>query len=125
MSDDIFAPLSESTSASLRKAVRYRKSDIKATLTLKQWFKMSKPIPVNVLDISSKGICIAIEHKLSINTKVVLNLKLTTDYSCIIPAKVVRLYSATEYGLVFDKTQHTAIDHIISDEADFTIAFGQ
>jgi len=124
MSDDIFAPLSESTSASLRKAVRYRKSDIKATLTSKQWF-ISKTIPINVLDISSKGICIAIEHKLSINTKVVLNLKLTTDYSCIIPAKVVRLYSATEYGLVFDKTQHTAIDHIISDEADFTIAFGQ
>ncbi len=124
MSDDIFAPLSESTSASLRKAVRYRKSDIKATLTSKQWF-ISKTIPINVLDISSKGICIAIEHKLSINTKVVLNLKLTTDYSCTIPAKVVRLYSTTEYGLVFDKTQHTAIDHIISDEADFTIAFEQ
>jgi len=124
MSDDIFAPLSESTSASLRKAVRYRKSDIKATLTSKQWFT-SKTTPINVLDISSKGICIAIEHKLSINTKVVLNLKLTTDYSCTIPAKVVRLYSTTEYGLVFDKTQHTAIDHIISDEADFTIAFEQ
>jgi hypothetical protein len=124
MSNDIFAPLSESTSASLRKAVRYRKSDIKATLTSKQWF-ISKTTPINVLDISSKGICIAIEHKLSINTKVVLNLKLTTDYSCTILAKVVRLYSTTEYGLVFDKTQHTAIDHIISDEADFTIAFEQ
>ncbi|NOQ82237.1 MAG: hypothetical protein GQ548_06910 [Methylophaga sp.] len=124
MSDDIFAPLSESTSASLRKAVRYRKSDIKATLTSKQWF-ISKTIPINVLDISSKGICIAIEQKLRMNTKVVLNLELTEDYSCTIPAKVVRLYSTTEYGLVFDKTQHTAIDHIISDEADFTIAFEQ
>jgi len=123
MSDDIFAPLSESTSASLRKAVRYSKSDIKATLTSKQWFKISKTIPIKVLDISSKGVCIAIEHKLTMNTKVVLNLELTEDYACIIPAKVVRLYSTTEYGLVFDKTQHTAIDHIISDEADFTIAF--
>jgi len=123
MSDDIFAPLSESTSASLRKAVRYSKSDIKATLTSKQWFKISKTIPIKVLDISSKGVCIAIEHKLTLNTKVVLNLELTEDYACIIPAKVVRLYSTTEYGLVFDKTQHTAIDHIISDEADFTIAF--
>jgi len=124
MPDDIFAPLSEPTSASLRKAVRYRKSDIKATLTSKQWFT-SKTTPINVLDISSKGICIAIEHKLSINTKVVLNLTLTADYACTIPAKVVRLYSTTEYGLVFNKTQHTAIDHIISDEADFTIAFEQ
>jgi len=123
MSDDIFAPLSESTSASLRKAVRYSKSDIKATLTSKQWFKISKTIPIKVLDISSKGVCIAIERKLTMNTKVVLNLELTEDYACIIPAKVVRLYSTTEYGLVFDKTQHTAIDHIISDEADFTIAF--
>jgi len=123
MSDDIFAPLSETTTASLRKAVRYSKSGIKATLTLKQRLKTSKAIPLNVLDISSKGICIAIEHKLSMNTKVLLNLKLTADYACIIPAKVVRLYSTTKYGLVFDKTQHTAIDHIISDEADFTIAF--
>jgi len=121
MSDDIFAPISEPTTANLRKAVRYRKSNINATLTLKQWFKISKPIPVNVLNISSKGICIAIEHKLKMNTKVVLNLKLTADYTCIIPSKVVRLYNTTKYGLVFDKTQHTVIDHIISDEVDFTI----
>ena len=124
MSDDIFAPLSESTSASLRKAVRYRKSDIKATLTSKQWL-ISKTTPINVLDISSKGICITTEHQLRTSCQLNGSLKLTTDYSCTIPAKVVRLYSTTEYGLVFDKTQHTAIDHIISGEADFTIAFEQ
>ncbi|MBE0469196.1 MAG: PilZ domain-containing protein [Methyloprofundus sp.] len=122
MSDDIFAPLSEPTSTSLRKAVRYKKSDIKATLTPKQWLKISKDIPINVLDISSKGICIATEYKLAMNTKVVLNLELTADYACLIPAKVVRLYSTTKYGLVFDKTQHTAIDHLISDAENFTIA---
>lgn len=122
MLDDIFTPISESTTASSRKAVRYKKSDIKATLTLKHWFKVSKPIPVNVLNISSKGIRIAIEHTISINTKVTLNLTLAGDYACIIPAKVIHIYSATEYGLVFDKRQHSAIDHIISDETDFNIA---
>jgi len=124
MSDDLFAPIEEiaKNHKTPRKAIRYKKDDMEATLIIKHWYGSSDPYPITIEDISSKGLCITTVKELSINAKVILDLSIAKDYSVTTTAKVVRTYSATRYGLTFDKVQHQAIDYIVSDEADFTIS---
>ena len=121
MTDDIFADIEESTIANHRKAIRYISSSIQATVTLKSFFKPKKYIKISILNISSRGARISTKYKFPMNTKLVLNFKIKGVDMRRIPAKVVRPYNITDYGIVFDKIQHELVDQIILNETDFSI----
>ena len=122
MNDDIFAPIEESTVANQRKAIRYTSSSKKATVTLKQLFRPIKYINIEVINISSKGARVYSKYKFSMRTKIIFNLKIKGSNTRKVPARVIRLYSNTEYGIAFDSIQHDLIDQIMKNETDFTIA---
>jgi len=122
MTDDIFAPIKESTVANQRKAIRYYSSTNKATVTFKQLFRSRKSIDILIINISSKGARISAVHKFSIKAKIILNLKIEGEASWQVPAKVVHLYNNTEYGIAFDSVQHELVDQIMHHETDFNIA---
>ena len=122
MADDIFAPIKESTVANQRKAIRYYSSTNKATVTFKPLFRSRKIIDILIVNISSKGARISAEHKFSRKSKIILNLKIEGETLWQVPAKVVRLYNNTEYGIAFDSVQHELVDQIMQHETDFNIA---
>ncbi len=122
MTDDIFAPIKASTAANQRKAIRYTSSSNKAVVTLKHLFRSRKYINIEVINISSRGARITSKYKLSIKTKIIFNLKIKGRPTWKVPAKVVRIYGKTEYGLIFDKIQHDLIDQVMKNEDDFAIA---
>lgn len=122
MTDDIFAPIKESTVANQRKAIRYYSSTNKATVTFKRLFRSRKSIDILIINISSKGARISAIHKFSIKAKIILNLKIEGEAPWQVPAKIVSLYNNTEYGIAFDSVQHELIDQIMHHETDFNIA---
>lgn len=122
MTDDIFTPIEESTTANQRKAVRYISSSRnKAIITLKQLLMPNKYIHVEVINISSKGARASSKYKFSEKATITLNFKISNGDTWKVPAKIVRLYSHSEFGIIFDTLQHDLIDEIMKHEADFTI----
>ena len=122
MSDDFFAPIDPPTGENLRKAVRYGKNNIVATLTPQQWFQNKKAIAIEIINISSKGACISSKEKLTKNTNIILNLMLNDNYHCKIKAKVIGRYLTNTYGVCFNESQHDAIDQVIRSGTHFTIS---
>lgn len=109
-----------------RKSVRYAKNDLTAHLILKQFFKSNEYTFAKVVDISSTGARIDTAQKLSVKTKVTLNIMLDNQYTHKVKAKVTRIcqnaVSGINYGLIFDEAQHALIDHIVVNNNDFSIA---
>ncbi|BCG63279.1 MAG: hypothetical protein methR_P0975 [Methyloprofundus sp.] len=109
-----------------RKSVRYAKNDLTAHLILKQFFKSNEYTYAKVVDISSTGARIDTAQKLSVKTKVTLNIMLDNQYTHKVKAKVTRIcqnaVSGINYGLIFDEAQHALIDHIVVNNNDFSIA---
>jgi len=127
MTDDIFSPSKETTEANRRKAIRYTSSCSKAIVILKQIFRPSKYINIGVINISSRGALISSRYKFRNKTKIIFKIKIRCDSplrksTWRVPAKIVRIYSKTEYGIIFDTTQHTLVDEIMRSEIEFSVA---
>ena len=122
MTDGFFAPLKESTVANQRRAIRYTSSRNRATVTFKSLFRPRKHINIEVINLSSKGARVSSKYKFPMRAKIIFNLKIEDSNTFKVPAKVIRLYSNTEYGIAFDSVQHDLIDQIMENEDDFTIA---
>ena len=121
MTDDIFTPLKEGTKANKRKAIRYLSSSNKATIALKPLFRSRKYINIEIINISSRGARISSKYKFAKKSKIIFNLIIKNNTTWKVPAKVVRLYSNTEYGIAFDSIQHDLIDQIMLNETDFNV----
>jgi len=122
MTDAIFSLIEENTIANQRKAIRYLSKHNQAHITLKQLFRPSKNINIEIINISSRGVRIASDYKLSKKAKIIFDLHLAGTAMEKIPAKVVSIYNDAEYGIVFDKVQHDLIDQILESEDDFNFA---
>lgn len=119
--DDISPPLTGLSTSSNRKSVRYSHNELMAHLIVKRRFKPNEYIYAKVLNISSNGAYINTGHKLSIKTKVTLNLMLPNQTIYKVTGRVVRIAEHTHYGVNFDQTQHALIDHIIVYDHNFSI----
>jgi len=121
MSDEIFTLPKESSKANQRKAIRYSSDERKATVTLKHLLRTNQHIHIKIINISSNGARFSSRYKFSKNARIILNLSIEGGGTWQAPAKVVRKYKNTEYGIVFDALQHNMIDEILVHSEDFTI----
>ena len=122
MTDDIFAPIIESTATNQRKVIRYYSSSNQATVTFKPFFRRSKIIDILIINISSKGTRFSTKFKFSLKSKIILHLNIEGGSDWLVAAKLVRLYKNAEFGVAFDSVQHDLVDELMLHEKDFSIA---
>ncbi len=120
--DDMFNRSFDAAQQNTRIAVRYVRTDLKITLHITSFLGVSKEIPANLTDISSKGIGIECNKKLSINKKLFIRLVFEDNKSFVISAKTV--YQATnkkQYGLKFDKLNNELAEYLLDSQKELKI----
>jgi len=118
--DEIFGKLiTDEQTDNLRSAVRYIRKDITVSLQRHGLFKLSKTIPVKLLDISSKGTAIECEHKLALNDKIILELIFKDNKGFAIEAKIVyQAENKKQYGIKFDTYNDDLGEYLLSSQND-------
>ena len=118
--DEIFGMLiTDEQTNNHRSAVRYVRNDITASLKKHGLIKLSKKIPVELLDISSKGAAIQCKHKLALNNKIILELVFTDNQEFSIDAKIVyQAENKKQYGIKFDGYNHKLGDYLLASQND-------
>lgn len=103
-----------------RSAVRYIRNDISTSIKKIGFFSSSKFIPINLLDISSKGIAVECEKKLTINKKIIIRFIFKDRKKFIISAKVVyqSQINKKNYGIKFERYHHELGDHLLHTSND-------
>lgn len=100
-----------------RISVRYRRNDIRAVIRTHS-FLFPRIIPVNLLDISSKGAAIHSDKKLRLKTRVSFFLYFRDGRRFTIRATVANNQAAPRYGLKFDFYQVELADHLLATQTD-------
>ncbi|PKM36127.1 MAG: hypothetical protein CVV06_12675 [Gammaproteobacteria bacterium HGW-Gammaproteobacteria-10] len=103
-----------------RRSVRYVRNDIQVALIAKNLLGIDKKTQAQLQDISSKGLRVSAEEKLSINKKITVVLKFTDGRRFNIKAKVVRQSSSNkfDYGIKFEERQNDLGDHLLETQTD-------
>jgi len=103
-----------------RKAVRYIREDIDATLEKVRLFGKNRSITSKLLDISTKGALLATSQKFRINTKVVLHLVFNTGMTFAIEGKIIHRVSASKptYGIEFKRFNTRLGDYLLDTQTD-------
>ncbi|MDD2759768.1 MAG: PilZ domain-containing protein [Methylomonas sp.] len=104
-------------SANKRISVRYRRSDLRAGIKIHGLFVSTK-LPVELIDISSKGAAITCAKKLRKKAKVTLVLEFPDKNRFAIPAVVVHNSTAPRYGLKFEQYQGELAEHLLETQTD-------
>lgn len=106
-----------------RTATRCVREDITATISNLGLFSFGKVVLVKLLDITSKGVLIATDTKLSLNQKFTLTLQFNTGKIFVIKATVARISTSrpTEYGIKFDQYNDELGDYLL--ETQSTLVF--
>lgn len=114
------ADLSERPLHNLRKAVRYGRTDIKASLCRKILFLQTKPFDVELCDISTRGAHVASKRTLSINASYVLTIAFSDGKTFEIEGKVVHKKSSLEdsYGFKFDAYNDDLGNYLLNTQTD-------
>ncbi len=105
-----------------RMGIRYVRKDIGVTLRKIGLFNFNfganQDSSVKLVDISSRGVMIATDLKLSINKPVFLTIRFADFKEFKIPGKVVRKAenNATIYGIKFDKTNNKLADKLLATQ---------
>ncbi len=122
MTDETITPIKNTPRVKQRKAVRYiTYSPNKAIITIKQFLGPKTYIHARVINISSKGARIYSKYEFTANTSIILNIKIKSGESWKIPAKVIELYSDSEFGIIYNATQQDLVDQILKHEEKFGI----
>ena len=103
-----------------RLGVRFVRHDIEVALCkagmLELAFNtMRKDIPVQLIDISSRGVLISSNLKLNVNKKIILTLRFADDRQFQIPSIIVRKENrgTSLYGIKFEKTNHRLAEYLL------------
>jgi len=117
--DEIFGTLLPDDDEPINKriAVRYIRSDIKASLSGLGLFGFSKDISVNLLDISSKGAAIEYKKKLTLKSTAILIICFKDSTTFTIKAKIVHKRK-NQYGLQFEHFNNELGDHLLLSQND-------
>ena len=102
-----------------RTSIRYIRSDIRATVRNTGLLKFGAEIPVDLIDVGSKGALIATEKKIGVNQKIMLSLLFNSGRTYTIKAKVVHVVKASKsfrYGLKFDHYNNELGDHLFETQ---------
>ncbi|GAB4263738.1 MAG: hypothetical protein Kow0065_14490 [Methylomicrobium sp.] len=103
-----------------RKSIRYVRSDIRVQLVSTNVLSIAKKIDAQLLDVSSKGIRISTDEKLSVGKKLTVKLYFDDGEKFTITAKVVRQDSSNRqhFGLKFDKQENVLADYLLQTQTD-------
>ena len=101
-----------------RVTTRFIRDDITVTIKAPGRFYFSKPIAVNLMDISCKGVLISTDKKFGINKQITLTLEFTSGKVFVIKAKIARHTSSSlnEYGLKFDRYNNELGDYLLESQ---------
>ena len=103
-----------------RFAVRYIRSNIKASVLKVRLFSFGKPLGMDLLDISSKGALISTPKKLKKNKKLTLILEFEDGKVFEIKSKIVRLEKeqSYRYGIKFDRFHNELGNYLLKTQDD-------
>ncbi len=102
-----------------RIAIRYVRTDITASLSIKKFLFYSSLIPVTLLDISSKGAAIKSKKKLAVKKKVTIHLLFLDKKKFTISATIVHKSKNKQfYGLKFDQFNNELGDYLLYSQSD-------
>jgi hypothetical protein len=117
---------SESKFNNRRVATRYIRNDIQAV-----FFKINfmtrfgfnffrRLIPVQLLDISTRGVLISTHQKLKLGTKITLGLKFDSGQTFRIKAVILRKSTESdyEYGIKFNECNNELGDYLVSTQSE-------
>jgi hypothetical protein len=118
--------LSDSKFNNQRLATRYIRNDIKGVFYKIDFFTsvgfnfFRRLIPIQILDISSRGVLVSTDKKFKIDTKIVLGLKFRHGKSFRIKAEVVRKSTVSdyEYGIKFDEYNNELGDCLVETQSE-------
>lgn len=102
-----------------RTCVRYIRSDIKAIVRNNGLLHFAAEIPVDLIDVGSKGVLIATDKKIGVNQKITLILHFNSGQSYTIKAKVVyvvKVSTSFRYGLKFDHYNNELGDYLFETQ---------
>ena len=101
-----------------RTTTRFIRDDITVTVKTPGRLYFGKPITVNLMDISCKGVLISTDKKFGINKQITLTLEFTSGKVFVIKAKTVRhtSLSLNEYGLKFDRYNNELGDYLLESQ---------
>lgn len=105
-----------------RKAIRYIRNDIKASLVYSNALGLKKTLPSELNDISTKGALVTTVQKLSVNKKVTVIISFDDGKIFKINGKIVRkcLTAPHQYGIKFEKQENSLGDHLLKTQTDLT-----
>ncbi|MFW5443905.1 MAG: PilZ domain-containing protein [Methylococcaceae bacterium] len=102
-----------------RKTTRYVRDDIKAKLTIYKLFRKTKPIDVELLDISCKGVLVSSPSTPSLKPKTKVTLELIFDADnrpFTLTGTVVRKTIDKNYGIQFSAYQDDLGNHLLNTQ---------
>jgi hypothetical protein len=100
-----------------RKAVRYRRNDIKAVIKVDSAL-FPRLIHVALLDISSKGAAVYAEKKLKNKTKVRLYLLFSDGKRFEIDSQIVHTEATPRYGLKFNTNNPDLAEYLLHTQTE-------
>ncbi len=120
--DELNLDFSNEAALNSRTTTRLIYTNITATINSRELVAFSKTTPVEILDISSKGVLIASVNKLPLNKKVTLKLHFKTGKLFTIKAVIVRRTGANnhEYGLKFERYENELGDYLFESQDSLT-----
>ncbi|MGZ8135851.1 MAG: hypothetical protein ACXW1W_00975 [Methylococcaceae bacterium] len=106
-----------------RIATRYIRKDIIASVNNIGFFSSDKDIPVELVDIASKGALIWTTKKLDIKKKITLNLTFKTGKTFVIKARFVYKLGKTvyRYGIKFDSYNNELGDYLLETQSKLVL----
>ena len=118
LQDNWLEPFEPDFSSNLRSAVRFAGNDIKASIEETGLFGVKKTSEVELLDISSKGVLIATDKKLSVKQKTTVTLEFKTGKSFKIHGVVARFSPSNpnQYAIKFAKYQNDLGDYLVESQ---------
>ncbi len=120
-SDDLFKlDFIENLPENKRFAVRYIRSNIKASVLKVRLFGFGRPLGLDLLDISSKGALISSQKKLKKNKKLTLILEFEDGKVFEIKSKIVRFEKDQKYryGIKFDRFHNELGNYLLKTQDD-------
>lgn len=102
----------------IRVATRFIREDIAASINVAGLLSFGKTIPVNLMDIASRGVLISTNQRLGINKKLTLTLQFKSGKEFVIKGTIVRRsgLSHEEYGIKFDRCNDELGDYLLETQ---------
>ena len=125
MNDDLFGrPYPLDSIKNKRIATRFIRKDITAFVCEQGLFGYGKPQPVELKDITSKGVRIKSNKQFALDKKIMLLLQFRAGRSFQIKAMIVRNSHAPtlqEYGVKFDATNDDLGEYLVATQTKLRI----